>query len=143
MKIGIVGAGKVGSACALAAVVRGSARKIVILDRTRKRAKRVATDLLYGSPLGPKTEVVDGDYDDLAGAALVMITAGINEKAGGATDRNDPQGRLRLLDTNAGIYREIVPRIVRAAPKAVLLVVTDPPDPSPISPATAQAMAVS
>src|SRR5258708_12692864 len=129
MKIGIVGAGKVGSACALAAVVRGSARNIVIVDRTRKRAKAVATDLLYGSPLGPKTEVVDGDYDDLAGPALVMITAGINEKAGGATDRNDPQGRLRLLDTNAGIYREIVPRIVRAAPKAVLLVVTDPPDP--------------
>ncbi len=129
MKVGIVGAGKVGSACALAAVVRGSARNIVIVDRTRKRAKAVATDLLYGSPLGPKTEVVDGDYDDLAGAALVMITAGINEKAGGATDRNDPQGRLRLLDTNAGIYREIVPRIVRAAPKAVLLVVTDPPDP--------------
>jgi L-lactate dehydrogenase len=129
MKIGIVGAGKVGSACALAAVVRGSARNIVIVDRTRKRAKAVATDLRYGSPLCPKTDVVDGDYDDLADAALVMITAGINEKAGGATDRNDPQGRLRLLDTNAGIYREIVPRIVGVAPQAVILVVTDPPDP--------------
>ena len=129
MKIGIVGAGKVGSACALAAVVRGSARNIVIVDRTRKRAKAVATDLLYGSPLGPKTEIVDGDYDDLADAALVMITAGINEKAGGATDRNDPQGRLRLLETNAEIYREIVPRIVGVAPQVVLLVVTDPPDP--------------
>jgi L-lactate dehydrogenase len=127
MKIGIVGAGKVGSA--LAAVVRGSARNIVIVDRTRKRAKAVATDLLYGSPLGPKTEIVDGDYDGLADAALVMITAGINEKAGGATDRNDPQGRLRLLETNAEIYREIVPRIVGVAPQAVLLVVTDPPDP--------------
>jgi L-lactate dehydrogenase len=129
MKIGIVGAGNVGSACALAAVVRGSARNIVIVDRTRKRAKAVATDLLYGSPLCLKTEVVDGDYDDLADAALVMITAGINEKAGGATDRNDPQGRLRLLHTNAEIYREIVPRIVGVAPQAVLLVVTDPPDP--------------
>jgi L-lactate dehydrogenase len=129
MKIGIVGAGKVGSACALAAVVRGSARNIVIVDRTRKRAKAVATDLLYGSPLCPKTAVVDGDYDDLAGAALVMIAAGINEKAGGATDRNDPRGRLRLLDTNAEIYREIVPRIVGVAPQAVILVVTDPPDP--------------
>jgi L-lactate dehydrogenase len=129
MKIGIVGAGKVGSACALAAVVRGSARNIVIVDRTRKRAKAVATDLRYGSPLCPKTEVVDGDYDDLADAALVMITAGINEKAGGATDRSDPQGRLRLLNTNAEIYREIVPRIVDVAPQAVLLAVTDPPDP--------------
>ncbi len=129
MKIGIVGAGKVGSACAMAIVVRGSARNIVMVDRTRKRAKAVATDLAYGSPLCPKTSVVDGDFSDLADAALVMVTAGINEKAGGATDRNDPQGRLRLLNTNAEIYRDIVPRIVRAAPRAVLLVVTDPPDP--------------
>jgi L-lactate dehydrogenase len=129
MKIGIVGAGRVGCACALAAVIRGSARNIVIVDRTRKRAKAVATDLRYGSPLCPKTAVVDGDFEDLADAALVMVTAGINEKAGGATDRNDPQGRLRLLDTNAEIYRDIVPRIVRAAPGAVILVVTDPPDP--------------
>jgi L-lactate dehydrogenase len=99
------------------------------VDRTRKRATAVATDLRYGSPLCPKTAVVDGDYDDLADAALVMITAGINEKAGGATDRSDPQGRLRLLDTNAEIYRDIVPRIVRTAPGAVIMVVTDPPDP--------------
>src|SRR5207245_933381 len=100
MKIGIVGAGRVGCACALAAVVRGSARDIVIVDRTRKRAKAVATDLLYGSPLCPKTTIVDGDYDDLAEAELVMITAGINEKDGGATDRSDPRGRLRLLEKN-------------------------------------------
>jgi L-lactate dehydrogenase len=129
MKIGIVGAGRVGCACALAAEIRGSARNIVIVDRTRKRAKAVATDLRYGSPLCPKTAVVDGDFEDLADAALVMVTAGINEKAGGATDRSDPQGRLRLLETNAEIYRDIVPRIVRAAPGAVILVVTDPPDP--------------
>src|SRR5260221_3562045 len=129
MKIGIIGGGRVGCACALAAVTRGSARTIVIVDRTRKRAKAVAVDLRYGTPLCPKTSVVDGDYDDLAGAELVMITAGINEKAGGATDRSDPKGRLRLLDTNAEIYRDIVPQIVRVAPRAVLLVVTDPPDP--------------
>ena len=87
MKIGIIGAGRVGCACALAAVTRGSARTIVILDRTRKRAEAVATDLRYGTPLCPKTTVADGDYDDLADAGLVMITAGINEKAGGATPR--------------------------------------------------------
>jgi L-lactate dehydrogenase len=129
MKIGIVGAGRVGCACALAAVVRGSARAIVIVDRTRARAKAVATDLRYGTPLCPKTTIVDGDYEELADAALVMITAGINEKTGGATDRSDPQGRLRLLEKNAEIYRDIVPRVVRAAPGAVILVVTDPPDP--------------
>jgi L-lactate dehydrogenase len=72
---------------------------------------------------------VDGDYDALEGAAVVLITSGVNEKTGGATDRNDPQGRLKLLGKNAEIYRDIVPRIVNAAPNTVLLVVTDPPDP--------------
>ncbi len=129
MKIGIVGTGTVGCACAMATVNRGSARDIVLVNRTRKTAEAVATDLRYGTPLGPKVEIADGDYDALNGAGVVMITSGVNEKTGGATDRNDPLGRLRLLDKNAAIYRDIVPRIVRAAPDAVLLVVTDPPDP--------------
>jgi L-lactate dehydrogenase len=73
--------------------------------------------------------VLDGDYSDLTGAALVMVTAGVNEKTGGATDRNDPVGRLRLLDKNAEVYREVIPLVNAAARDAVLLVVTDPPDP--------------
>ncbi|HUN47348.1 MAG TPA: L-lactate dehydrogenase [Stellaceae bacterium] len=129
MKLGIVGTGAVGSACAMASVLRGAAREIVLVDRTRARAKGVATDMRYGTPLLAATEISDGDYADLAGAAVVMITAGVNEKAGGATDRSDPAGRLRLLEANARIYEEIVPEIVAAAPQAVLLAVTDPPDP--------------
>ena len=128
-KLGIVGVGAVGCACAMAAVNRGSAREVVLIDRTAKRAEAVATDLRYGTPLTPKVTVVDGDYADLAGAGVVMITAGVNEKTGGATDRSDPQGRLRLLDRNADIYRDIVPKVARAASQAVILVVTDPPDP--------------
>lgn len=129
MKLGIVGTGNVGNAIALAAVTRGSAREIVLVNRTRKTAEAVATDLRYGTPLTPKVDVSDGDYADLAGCGVVLITSGVNEKTGGATDRNDPQGRLKLLDKNAAIYRDIVPRIVRAAPDAVLVAVTDPPDP--------------
>jgi L-lactate dehydrogenase len=129
MKIGIIGTGHVGCACALAAVIRGSAGEIVLVNRTRKAAEAVATDMRYGIPVGRKLEIVDGDYDDLAGAGVVLITSGVNEKTGGATDRSDPQGRLKLLDKNAGIYREIIPNIVKAAPGAVLVVVTDPPDP--------------
>src|SRR5215813_13342137 len=129
VKIGIIGTGNVGCACAMAAVNRGSAREIVLVNRSRKTAEAVATDMLYGTPLGPKVDIVDGDYGDLKGAGIVLITVGVNEKTGGATDRNDPLGRLKLLDKNAGIYRDIVPRIVRAEPNAVLLVVSDPPDP--------------
>jgi len=128
-KLGIIGAGNVGAACAIAAACRGSAREIVLVNRTRKTATAVATDIRYGTPLGPKVDIADGDYEDLKGCGVVLITAGVNEKTGGATDRNDPQGRLRLLDKNAGVYRDIVPRIVRAAPQAVLVAVTDPPDP--------------
>jgi L-lactate dehydrogenase len=129
MKLGIVGTGNVGNAIALAAVTRGSAREIVLVNRTRKVAEAVATDLRYGIPLGQRIDISDGDYDALNGAGVVLITSGVNEKTGGATDRSDAQGRLRLLEKNAAIYRDIVPKIVSAAPRAVLVAVTDPPDP--------------
>jgi L-lactate dehydrogenase len=129
MKLGIVGVGNVGSAIALAAVTRGSAREIMLVDRSVKAAEAVATDLRYGTPLGPRIDIAHGDYEALEGSGVVLITSGINEKTGGTTDRNDPEGRLRLLQKNAAIYREIVPRIVRAAPQAVLVAVSDPPDP--------------
>ena len=113
----------------LAMLQRGSCREIVLVNRTRARAAGTVTDMRYGRPLSPPVDVRDGDYEDLAGAALVMVTVGLNEQSGGATDPEDPRGRLRLLDDNAGVYREVVPRIVGAAPDATLLVVTDPPDP--------------
>ena len=129
MKIGVIGAGAVGSACLLSSVLRGVAREIVVVNRERKRAKAVVTDLQYGAALSSVVQICDGEYSDLTGAALVMITAGMNEKAGGATNRNDPAGRLKLLESNVGIYRQILPEIFKAAPEAVILVVTDPPDP--------------
>jgi L-lactate dehydrogenase len=130
MKVGIIGAGGVGSACLLSLVTRGTtACQVVVLDKNAARAKGVVADLQYGATLSPTVEVRAGDYADLDGAVLVILTAGVNEKAGGATDRSDPAGRLRLLEVNAGVYRDIVPRVVAAAPQALLLVVTDPPDP--------------
>jgi len=129
VKVGIIGAGAVGSACALALVMRGAAREVMLVDRTRERARAVATDLRYGTPLSPLVDIRDGDFNDLTGAALVMVTAGVNEKTGGAIDRSDAAGRLKLLDINRGIYESLVPRIVEAASDAIILVVTDPPDP--------------
>jgi L-lactate dehydrogenase len=128
MKVGIVGAGAVGSACLLSVVMRGSAREVVLVNRDRKRAQGVVTDVQYGAVLSPPVVVCDGDYLDLAGSSVVMVTAGVNEKGGGATDRSDPVGRLRLLEANAAIFQEIVPKIHKAAPDALILVVTDPPD---------------
>ena len=129
-KVGVVGVGAVGQACAFALVLRGSCREIVLVDRTAARATAVATDMRYGAPLSPTVEITGGgDWGELAGAGVVLICSGVNEKGGGATDRDDPRGRLKLLDTNASVYRDVVPRIVAAAPDAVLVAVTDPPDP--------------
>jgi L-lactate dehydrogenase len=129
MKIGVIGSGAVGSASLLALVLRGSARQIVVLNRDRKRARAVAMDIGYGASLTPVVEISDGDYPDLAGSELVLIAAGTNEKSGGATDRSDPAGRLRLLETNVGVFRDILPRLSEVAPEALVLVLTDPPDP--------------
>src|SRR5260221_2408275 len=62
MKVGIVGAGRVGAACALALVTRCSAREIVIVDRTRARAKAVAAHLRYRAPPCAAGAVHDGGY---------------------------------------------------------------------------------
>jgi L-lactate dehydrogenase len=113
----------------MAVITGGKAREIVMVNRHRERAKAVTTDMRYGAPLSPLIDIRDGDYDELAGAALLILTAGVNEKAGGATDRNDPAGRLRLLEKNVKVFEDIVPRMVKAAPQAPILVLTDPPDP--------------
>src|ERR1700693_3451274 len=129
MKIGIIGAGAVGAACLSAVVMRRFAREVIVLDRVRKKGGRLVSAVQYGPILSPCTEVRDGDYADLDSASLVMITAGVNEKTGGATDRNDPAGRLRLLDSNVDVYKDIMPRLHVVAPDALVLVITDPPDP--------------
>jgi L-lactate dehydrogenase len=130
VKVGVVGAGAVGAATALSLIQRGGMfRELVVLDRDRKRADGVATDMRYATPLSPTVDIRAGDYDALTGAELVIVTAGVNEKTGGATDRSDPSGRLRLLDTNAEVYADVIPRLIAVVPEAVIMVVTDPPDP--------------
>src|SRR5882672_4815909 len=128
-KVGIVGAGAVGAACAMALALRHSTDEIVLVNRTPAKSVGIATDITYGAAMGDVTAVRSADISDLAGCSVVLLTAGVNEKTGGATDRNDKEGRLKLLTANAKIYRELVPDIVAAAPGAVIVVVTDPPDP--------------
>jgi L-lactate dehydrogenase len=130
VKVAVVGVGAVGAATVLSLIERGGmCREIVLVDRSTDRAAGVAADMRYATPLSPTVDVRAGTYDDVAGSALVIITAGVNENTGGATDRSDQQGRLRLLETNAEVYADVVPRVVAVAPRAVLMVVTDPPDP--------------
>jgi L-lactate dehydrogenase len=129
MKVGIVGTGRVGALCAFEIMGLGYAREIVLVDKLQDRAEGVAFDQFQSTGFTKPVVIRQGSYEDLTDAQLVVIAAGINEKAGGATNRADPQGRLRLLQANAAVYREIVPEIVKFAAEALLMVVTDPPDP--------------
>lgn len=120
MKIGIVGAGFVGSTGAYAMLMQGVGREIVLVDLNRERAEAEAADLRHATPFSHPLQVRAGDYKDLTGARLVVICAGVNQKPG--------ETRLQLLERNAAVFEAVVPQIVKAAPGAVLLIATNPVD---------------
>ena len=120
MKIGIVGAGMVGATAAYALVLRKIGSEIVIIDIDEKRAGAEAADILHAAPFSRPVEVRAGGYPDLTGSRLVIVTAGAAQKPG--------QSRTDLLQENAAIYDKIAPQIIRNAPEAVYLVVTNPLD---------------
>jgi L-lactate dehydrogenase len=120
MKIGIVGCGMVGSASAYALVMRGVGREIVLVDLNRARAEAEANDISHAVPFAHPLTVRAGDYAELRGARAVVIAGGVAQRPG--------ETRLELLQRNAEVFRQIVPSVLRAAPDAVLLVVTNPVD---------------
>jgi L-lactate dehydrogenase len=120
MKVAIVGCGQVGAASAYALVMRGVGREIVLVDLNRARAEAEANDIFHAVPFASPLTVRAGDYPDIAGARVVVIAGGVAQRPG--------ETRLQLLRRNADVFRQIVPSVLRAAPDAVLLVVTNPVD---------------
>lgn len=120
MLVGIVGAGNVGAAAAFALVMRGVGSRIVIVDKAPALAAAQAEDILHATPVAHPIPVTAGRFDDLAGAAIVVIAAGANQKPG--------ETRLQLLDRNAAIFGEIVAAVRAVAPDAILIVATNPVD---------------
>jgi L-lactate dehydrogenase len=120
MKIGIVGSGVVGSTAAYAMVMRGVGREIVLVDKNAARAQAEADDILHAVPFAHPLQVRAGDYPDLADCRVVVITAGTAQKPG--------ETRMDLLARNAAIIGEVVPAVLKHAPGAVLLMVSNPVD---------------
>ena len=120
MKIGIVGCGMVGSTSAYALVMSGVGREIVLVDVNRARAEAEANDIYHAVPFAHPLTIRAGEYGDLDGARVVVIAGGVAQKPG--------ETRLQLLQRNADVFRQIVPSVLRVAPAAVLLVVTNPVD---------------
>lgn len=120
MKIGIVGAGFVGATAAYALVMRGVGREIVLVDLNRARAQAEADDIFHAVPFSHPLDIRAGDYPDLAGARVIILAAGANQKPG--------ETRLQLLERNAAIFGSIVPQVLAHAPDARLVVATNPVD---------------
>jgi L-lactate dehydrogenase len=120
MKIGIIGSGLVGSTAAYAMVMRGVGRRIVLVDIDQKRAQAEASDIVHAVPFANPLEVVAGDYQDLTGCQVVVISAGVSQKPG--------ETRLDLLTRNAQVFQQVIPQILKYAPETILLVATNPVD---------------
>ena len=120
MKVGIIGAGSVGSATAFALIMRGVARKVVLIDANEKRAQAEAMDIAHATPFAYANKNKAGTYEDLNGAEVVIITAGANQKPG--------ETRLDLLGRNVKIFESIIPQVVKAAPDCTLLITANPAD---------------
>ena len=120
-KIGIVGAGSVGATIAYACMVRGVGRHISIYDIAKSKVEAEVLDLNHGLMFTPET-TVDGsdDLEVLSGSHVIVVTAGAKQKPG--------QTRLDLASTNTNICLKLIPNLLKVAPDAILLMVTNPVD---------------
>lgn len=119
-KVSVIGAGNVGSTFAFALMLSGIARDIVIVDSNEKKAAGECMDLNHGMSLTHPATICSADYKGCADSDIVVITAGAKQKPG--------QTRIDLAQTNADIFKEIIPNVIKYAKDAILLVVTNPVD---------------
>lgn len=116
----VIGCGGVGATTAFTLVQGGLFNEIVLIDVNHKKAEGEALDIGHGVPFTRPVNVYAGDYQDVADAYLVIITAGANQAPG--------ETRLDIAAKNAGIFRQIIPQIVHYNQECILLVVTNPVD---------------
>ena len=119
-KAAIIGCGFVGAASAFALMESGMFSEMVLIDANRDKAEGEALDISHGLPFAKPMKIYAGDYQDLADAELIIVTAGANQKPG--------ETRLDLVKKNVGIFRSVIPQITFYNRDAILLIVANPVD---------------
>ena len=119
-KVAVIGCGYVGAASAFALMQSGLFAEMVLLDANEDRAEGEAMDIAHGLSFANPMKIYAGNYDDLSDAAVIVITAGANQKPG--------ETRLDLVHKNAAIMKSVVTEIVKRDCKGILLVVSNPVD---------------
>ena len=119
-KITIIGAGSVGSTIAYTLSGQDIASELVLIDINKEKVKGEVMDIEQGTYFRDPISIVAGDYKDAKDSDIVIITSGIARKPG--------QTRIELTQTNVNILKEITPEIVKAAPNALYIIVSNPVD---------------
>lgn len=119
-KITIIGAGSVGATIAYTLSSQDIASEIVLIDINKEKAEGEVLDIIQGTCFREPISIIAGDYSDARNSDIVIITSGMARKPG--------QTRLELTQTNVNILKSITPEIVREAPDAIYLIVSNPVD---------------
>ena len=119
-KITIIGAGSVGATIAYTLSSQDIASEIVLIDINKKKAEGEVLDIIQGTCFRDPISIIAGDYEDARDSDIVIITSGIARKPG--------QTRLELTQTNVNILKSITPEIVKVAPHALYIIVSNPVD---------------
>ena len=119
-KIAVIGCGFVGSASAFALMQSGLFSEIVLVDVDKDKAEGEAMDISHGIPFSRHMKVYAGDYDDIADASIIVVTAGAGQKPG--------ESRLDLVHKNISIFKSIIPEIAKRNFQGILLIVANPVD---------------
>ncbi|HEY8476781.1 MAG TPA: L-lactate dehydrogenase [Chloroflexota bacterium] len=120
MKVAMIGAGRVGSTTLFQLLREGFVEEMVVVDVDKPRAEGEALDLRHGLALARHAVIRATDFDGIAGADLVIITAGIPRKPG--------ETRLDLLKKNVELMRDVLEHVRRYAPASMVLMVSNPVD---------------
>ncbi len=119
-KITILGAGNVGASIAYTLTIAGMVSEIVLIDVNEKKAQGEAMDIIQGTPFSSPVNIYAGSYPDAVGSDIVIVTVGMARRPG--------QTRIDLAQANIDIIKSVMPQIIRFAPDAVYLVVSNPVD---------------
>ncbi len=121
-KITVVGAGNVGATTAQRLAEKELARHVVMVDVAEGIPQGKGLDQWESAPIeGFDSRIIGtNSYDETEGSDIVVITAGIARKPG--MSRDD------LLNTNAGIVKQVSEQVKKTSPKAILIIVSNPLD---------------
>ena len=119
-KAAVIGCGFVGSTIAYTLMQKGLFSEMVLLDANKAKAEGEAMDISHGLPFTHAMDIYAGEYEDIADASVVIITAGANQKPG--------ETRLDLVHKNVAIFKSIIPEITKRNFEGNLLIVANPVD---------------